>query len=47
MKFWALAHGLDVFDDMCMATFASEYRVLPKNEKSAGRIKLKNNLGFI
>ncbi len=37
----------DVFDDMCMATFASEYRVLPKNEKSAGRIKLKNDLGFI
>lgn len=28
------------FNDVCLATFASEYRVLSKNEKSANRIKL-------
>ncbi|XP_029933202.1 uncharacterized protein LOC115377530, partial [Myripristis murdjan] len=37
----------DVFDNMCMATFASEYRVLSKNEMSQDRIELKNDLGFI
>uniref|UniRef100_A0A672HNV9 ATP-dependent DNA helicase n=2 Tax=Salarias fasciatus TaxID=181472 RepID=A0A672HNV9_SALFA len=36
-----------VFDGMCMATFASEYRVLTKNEYSPNRIQLKNELGFI
>ncbi|XP_029910642.1 uncharacterized protein LOC115361416 [Myripristis murdjan] len=36
-----------VFDNMCMATFASEYRVLSKNEMSQDRIELKNDLGFI
>ncbi|XP_042269742.1 uncharacterized protein LOC121898666 isoform X1 [Thunnus maccoyii] len=36
-----------VFNDMCMATFASEYRVLSKNEKSQASIKLKNDCGFI
>ncbi|XP_077378697.1 uncharacterized protein LOC144019426 isoform X12 [Festucalex cinctus] len=35
------------FNDMCMATFASEYRVLSKNEKSKNRIKLNNDYGFI
>ncbi|XP_042270805.1 ATP-dependent DNA helicase PIF5-like [Thunnus maccoyii] len=30
-----------------MATFASEYRVLSKNEKSNDMIELKNGLGFI
>ncbi|XP_074546718.1 uncharacterized protein LOC141805519 isoform X3 [Halichoeres trimaculatus] len=37
----------DVFSNMCMATFASEYRVLPSTQKSENAIKLKNNLGFI
>ncbi|XP_029901985.1 uncharacterized protein LOC115355355 [Myripristis murdjan] len=37
----------DVFANMCMATFASEYRVLSKNEKSKDRIQLNNDLGFI
>ncbi|XP_029933198.1 uncharacterized protein LOC115377526 [Myripristis murdjan] len=37
----------DVFDNMCMATFASEYRVLTKNEMSQDRIELKNDFGFI
>ncbi|XP_042265880.1 uncharacterized protein LOC121896203 [Thunnus maccoyii] len=36
-----------VFNDMCMATFASEYRVLSKNQKSQACIKLKNDCGFI
>ncbi|XP_031735608.1 uncharacterized protein LOC116401390 isoform X1 [Anarrhichthys ocellatus] len=35
------------FNDMCIVTFASEYRVLSKNEKSANRIKLNNDLGFV
>lgn len=30
-----------------MATFASEYCVLPKNEKAPNQIELKNNLRFI
>ena len=37
----------DVFEDMCIATFASEYRVLTKNEKSPDQIQLKSGLGFI
>ncbi len=36
-----------VFSDMCLATFASEYRVLSKNEKSQSAIKLKNDFGFV
>ncbi|XP_077364609.1 uncharacterized protein LOC144009028 isoform X1 [Festucalex cinctus] len=35
------------FNDMCMATFASEYRVLSKNEKCQNRITLNNDCGFI
>ncbi|XP_034537730.1 uncharacterized protein LOC117811513 isoform X3 [Notolabrus celidotus] len=35
------------FDDMCLATFASEYRVLSKNEKSQNRVKLKKDFGFV
>nr|XP_054591529.1 uncharacterized protein LOC129155826 [Nothobranchius furzeri] len=37
----------DVFNDMCLATFASEYRVLSKNEKCRNPIKLSNDLGFV
>ncbi len=37
----------NVFSDMCLATFASEYRVLCKNEKSQSPIKLKNDFGFV
>ncbi|XP_030019133.1 uncharacterized protein LOC115439438 [Sphaeramia orbicularis] len=37
----------DVFDDMCICTFVSEYRVLSKNEKSPNQIQLKGSLGFI
>lgn len=33
--------------DLCMATFASEYRVLSKNEKSKTPLKLNNGCGFI
>lgn len=36
-----------VFNDMCLATFVSEYRVLSKNEKSQTPVKLNNNCGFI
>ncbi|XP_034553964.1 uncharacterized protein LOC117823040 isoform X1 [Notolabrus celidotus] len=35
------------FEDMCLATFASEYRVLSKNEKSQNRVKLKKDFGFV
>ncbi|XP_050957725.1 LOW QUALITY PROTEIN: uncharacterized protein LOC127158760, partial [Labeo rohita] len=34
-------------NDMCMATFASEYRILSKNEKSKTPLKLNNGCGFI
>ncbi|XP_073681626.1 uncharacterized protein [Garra rufa] len=34
-------------NDMCMATFASEYRILSKNEKSKTPVKLNNGCGFI
>lgn len=39
----------DMFEVMCMATFALEYCVLPKNETSPKhhQIELKNNLRFI
>ncbi|XP_057683515.1 uncharacterized protein LOC130910330 [Corythoichthys intestinalis] len=36
-----------VFTDMCLATFASEYRILSKNEKSQIQIRLKNDCGFV
>ena len=36
-----------VFNDMCMATFASEYRILSKSERSPNRIALSNDCGFI
>ncbi|XP_029954136.1 uncharacterized protein LOC115393324 isoform X3 [Salarias fasciatus] len=45
-RYWNRPDG-GVFDGMCMATFASEYRVLTKNEISPNRIQLKNELGFI
>ena len=32
---------------MCMATFASEYRILSKSERSPNRIALSNDCGFI
>ncbi|XP_038139885.1 uncharacterized protein LOC119782800 [Cyprinodon tularosa] len=35
------------WNDMCLATFASEYRVLSKNEKSKNAVKLSNGLGFV
>uniref|UniRef100_A0AAX7UK93 ATP-dependent DNA helicase n=1 Tax=Astatotilapia calliptera TaxID=8154 RepID=A0AAX7UK93_ASTCA len=35
------------FNDMCMATFASEYRVLSKSEKSTKPIQLNNRCGFV
>ncbi|XP_016118254.1 uncharacterized protein [Sinocyclocheilus grahami] len=34
-------------NDLCMATFASEYRILSKNEKSKSPLKLNNGCGFI
>lgn len=35
------------FDDTCIVTFSSEYRVLSKNENSATRISLKQDMGFV
>ncbi|XP_061749313.1 uncharacterized protein LOC133547832 [Nerophis ophidion] len=37
----------DVFEDMCIATFCSEYRVLYKNENSDNKIELQGGLGFV
>ncbi len=37
----------NVFGDMCLATFASEYHVFSKSERSQNPIKLKNNCGFV
>ncbi|XP_076132870.1 uncharacterized protein LOC143114916 [Alosa pseudoharengus] len=37
----------DVFNEMCLATFASEFRILSVSEKSANRVHLKNNMGFV
>ncbi|XP_033847315.1 uncharacterized protein LOC117393232 [Periophthalmus magnuspinnatus] len=38
----------DTFDNMCIATFASEYRVLSTSEKkSKNAIKLQNSCGYI
>ncbi|XP_058472555.1 uncharacterized protein LOC131445864 [Solea solea] len=36
-----------IFNDMCIATFASEYRVLSKNENCKTKIALSNNCGFV
>ncbi|XP_030284360.1 uncharacterized protein LOC115588118 [Sparus aurata] len=35
------------FNDMCLATFASEYRVLSKNETAGHRVKLDDDCGFV
>ncbi|XP_035506699.2 uncharacterized protein LOC118320024 [Scophthalmus maximus] len=35
------------FNDMCIATFASEYRVLSKSENCKNAIKLGNGCGFV
>ncbi|XP_052403776.1 uncharacterized protein LOC127950661 [Carassius gibelio] len=36
------------FTEMCLASFASEYRVLSKSEKSCtDRVKLENDMGFV
>ncbi|XP_075334585.1 uncharacterized protein LOC142395729 [Odontesthes bonariensis] len=37
----------DIFNDMCIAKFASDYRVLSKNEKCKSAVKLNNGLGFV
>ena len=34
------------FNNMCIATFASEYRVLARSEKCRDRIQLNNDCGF-
>ena len=36
-----------VFNNMCLATFASEYRVLSQSESLKNAIELQNNFGFI
>ena len=36
-----------VFNNICLATFASEYRIAYKSEPTSNKIKLQNNLGFI
>lgn len=36
-----------VFNDMCLATFVSRYRLLSKNEQTKNSIQLNNNSGFI
>ncbi len=36
------------FKEMCLASFASEYRVLSKSEKScSNRVQLENDMGFV
>nr|XP_043868972.1 uncharacterized protein LOC122758736 [Solea senegalensis] len=35
------------FNDMCITTFASEYRVISKNENCKTKIALSNNCGFV
>ncbi|XP_070407786.1 uncharacterized protein [Nothobranchius furzeri] len=37
----------DTFNDMCLATFASEYRVLSKNEKCKNPVQLSSDFGFV
>nr|XP_061838349.1 uncharacterized protein LOC133620798 isoform X2 [Nerophis lumbriciformis] len=36
-----------VFEDMCIATFCSEYRILSQNENSDNKIELQGGLGFV
>nr|XP_061819389.1 uncharacterized protein LOC133608199 [Nerophis lumbriciformis] len=36
-----------VFEDMCIATFCSEYRILTQNENSDNKIELQGGLGFV
>ncbi|TKS65242.1 ATP-dependent DNA helicase PIF1 [Collichthys lucidus] len=36
-----------VFRDMCLASFASQYRVLSKNETAVNRIQLGNKCGYV
>uniref|UniRef100_A0A9J8ADG0 ATP-dependent DNA helicase n=1 Tax=Cyprinus carpio carpio TaxID=630221 RepID=A0A9J8ADG0_CYPCA len=36
-----------IFEDMCLATFASEYCVVYKGQSCANKIRLGNNFGFI
>ena len=36
-----------VFNEMCLATFVSQYRVLAKTEKATDKIKLGKDLGFV
>jgi len=35
------------FSAMCLATFASDYRVLTASEKCSDRVKLENDMGFV
>ncbi|XP_073671989.1 uncharacterized protein [Paramisgurnus dabryanus] len=35
------------FTEMCLATFASQYRVLSKSERSSDRVELENDMGFV
>lgn len=37
----------NVFSDMCLAKFASEYHILTKNERCKNPIKLNNGFGFV
>ncbi|XP_061811977.1 uncharacterized protein, partial [Nerophis lumbriciformis] len=36
-----------VFEDMCIATFCSEYRILTQNENPDNKIELQGGLGFV
>lgn len=36
----------DAFTDMCIAKFASEYRIVSKNERCKNAIQLKKGFGF-
>nr|XP_057908359.1 uncharacterized protein LOC131104820 [Doryrhamphus excisus] len=37
----------NTFNDMCLAQFASEYRLVTKNERPKSKIELKNNYGHV
>ncbi|XP_049319463.1 uncharacterized protein LOC125780983 [Astyanax mexicanus] len=37
----------DPFQDMCIAVFVSQYRVVGRTEKCADKIQLQNNAGFV
>ena len=37
----------ELFDDLCLSAFASEFRVLSANESAVSKIELKNNSGFV